>query len=66
MFRVACGSLEKGGWQLPPSEFWGMTPKDWWEIYDFNIGEDIKADEERDERLGTILQNIIKKRANKK
>lgn len=39
MFKIACGIKERGGWELPPSEFWNMSPQEWWAIYDINIGE---------------------------
>lgn len=51
MMRVACGLTERGGWGLPPSEFRAMTPREWWLIYDVNIGEARKEENETRERL---------------
>jgi hypothetical protein len=38
MFQTACGLREKGGWEIAPSEFWKMSPCDWWQIYEINVG----------------------------
>jgi len=28
-----------GLWGIPPSEFWRMTPQEWWWVYDAKVGE---------------------------
>ena len=63
MFRIACGKDSKGGWEIAPSEFWLMSPREWWMLYDINIGGEIAEEVETKERL---LRNfkLLKAREN--
>lgn len=56
MFQTACGLREAGGWEIQPSEFWGMTPVDWWMLYDVNVGFHVKADQDKMNRLLRLHQ----------
>lgn len=38
MFQTACGREQFGGWGLAPSEFWNMTPREWWLLWEVNGG----------------------------
>jgi hypothetical protein len=33
-YRVAVGL-----WSIQPSEFWDMSPQEWWWVYDARVGE---------------------------
>lgn len=54
MFQLACGHPQKGGFGISPSEFWQMTPVEFWWLYDFHIGNEVKDKRETMDRLKRI------------
>jgi hypothetical protein len=55
MFKTACGMREVGGWEISPSEFWSMSPVDWWLLYDMNVGFRIAEDRDTMARLKRLF-----------
>lgn len=56
MFRIACGLRERRGWEIAPSEFWRMTPQEWWWLYEINVGEGIRAEQDTRDRLKRLYR----------
>lgn len=57
MFQLAVAPTERGGWALAPSEFWGMTIREWWVVYDAMIGKAAQAEQATRDRLHKLLKD---------
>lgn len=42
MFGMAVGAPHVGGFGIAPSEFWRMCPAEWWQVWEFNVGKDLR------------------------
>lgn len=44
---------------MAPSEFWQLSPGEWWDLFDVNIGYQLKEAQETRERLKKLYFDSV-------